>query len=249
MIGILVPMPQEIELILKQMEVEKIVEAGMRKYYIGYLNQRQVVVALSRIGKVASAVTAAYMITHFDIVQLIVLGVAGGADENVKIGDICIATSSIQHDMDARGLFPQHEIPLLGVKYFVSDQNLVEKAIKAASKLVEKTKKEAEYRNILSEIKLDNIQIHAGVLASGDQFVGSSEKLHLIRKGIPELLFVEMEGAAVAQVCYEYQIKLLSVRIISDNANDSAHIDFEIFIEKVAKHLTLGFITEYLSDL
>lgn len=246
--GILVPMPEEIELILHYMKVEEIVHSGMRDYYVGSLQDKKVVVALSRIGKVASAATAAFLITHFKIDQMIVVGVAGAAKSKVKIGDICIATASMQHDMDARGLYPQYEIPLLNTKKFVSDPILVSKAKVATAKYLKNRLFNEVDGNIINDFKLNNIQVYEGLLASGDQFIASKKKLNILKKGIPNLLFVEMEGAAVAQICFEYYLPLLNIRIISDNANDNAHIDFGKFVEKAAKILILGIITEFLSD-
>jgi len=249
MIGILVPMPEEIELLLREMQLDRVVEAGMRKYYVGKLEDKEVVIALSRIGKVASAVTAAYMITHFPLNQLIVAGVAGGADDKLNIGDVCIATECLQHDMDARGLYPQFTIPLLGIKSFSADAALVEKAEMAVTKFVQNGFFTLHHGNIKNEFNLQEIKVHKGILASGDQFVGTAESLAAIKKGIDNLLFVEMEGAAVAQVCYEYQIPLVNIRIISDQANDMAHLDYQQFIEKVAKFMILGVVTQYLKEM
>ncbi len=249
MVGILVPMPEEIDLLLSQMQVENVVEAGMRQYYVGTINDKKVVVALSRIGKVASAVTASYLITHFPITQLIVAGVAGGADDKLNIGDVCIATQCIQHDMDASGLFPKFEIPLLGVKYFPSMPLIIEKAELAIFKYLLNGFFNQIHGNIRNEFLLNDIKVHQGVMASGDQFIASAMKLAEIKKGIPELLFVEMEGAAVAQVCYEYKIPLLNIRIISDKANDTAAVDFQKFIDNVAKFMILGVVTQYLDEI
>ncbi len=126
---------------------------------------------------------------------------------------------------------------------------MVEKAENAALKYLNKGFYTTVSSNIVQELALNAIQIHKGMLASGDQFIGSEHQLNMIRNGIPDVLFVEMEGAAVAQVCYEHTIPLINIRIISDNANDSAHIDFDIFIEKAAKFLTFGIITQYLAEI
>lgn len=246
MIGILVPMPQEIALILAQMQIHETVEAGMRTYYRGILAGKEVVVALSRIGKVASATTAAFMINRFGVKLIVCTGVAGGAADEINIGDICIATSAVQHDMDARGLFPQYEIPLLGVKYFFTNPKLVNTAFESTSNYIKNELKAHINSNIINEFGIGSVKVHIGMLASGDQFIGSAQKLAEIKKGLPDTLFVEMEGAAVAQVGFEHSVEVLNIRIISDKANDKAHIDFENFVENAAKYMTLGVITHFL---
>src|SRR5436853_604911 len=94
--GILAPMPEEIELILQNMQVDSVYESGKRKFYKGRLKGKDYVAALSRIGKVASSVTAAVMIEHFKIDRLIVAGVAGAIAPRLKLGDIVVASESIQ---------------------------------------------------------------------------------------------------------------------------------------------------------
>src|SRR6478735_5310415 len=129
--GILVPMPEEIELIIKAMKVESVYESGKRKFYKGDFHGKACVVALSRIGKVASSVTAAVMIEKFNIDQLIVTGVAGGIAPHLKVGDIVVATEALQHDLDARPLWPQFEAPLLDKAFFPCCETLVDKALQS----------------------------------------------------------------------------------------------------------------------
>ncbi len=84
------------------------------------------------------------------------------------------------------------------------------------------------------------------MVVSGDQFVNSKNKIRKILKKVPDALCVEMEGAAVAQVCYEYEIPFQIIRIISDNANDNSHIDFPYFANEVAGKYILGILKKYL---
>jgi adenosylhomocysteine nucleosidase len=73
-----------------------------------------------------------------------------------------------------------------------------------------------------------------GDIASGDQFFSSNEQKHALNTQLPDVLCVEMEGAAVAQVCYEYEIPFSIIRTISDVADDQSHIDFPSFINKIS---------------
>lgn len=240
--GILVPMQQEIELILHHMHVENIVETGSRKFYVGAIQGKKCIVSLSRIGKVASSVTAAVMIERFGVDRMIVTGVAGGLTDEVKIGDIVVATSSVQHDMDCRPIFPQFEIPLLDIVTFTSDSKMVESAFKSCSTFIQEELSDFVSKEELQALQIQQPTVHKGLLVSGDQFIGTMPQYEKIRTELPEAIFVEMEGAAVAQVCYEYKVPLVVVRSISDKANAIAHIDFNRYIENVAKYYTWGLI-------
>lgn len=240
--GILAPMPEEIDILLKHMHVEEIYEAGKRKFYRGTIQGKNCVVSLSRIGKVASAVTAAMMIQHFKVDRMIVTGVAGGIDPEVNIGDIVIAQTCIQHDMDCRPLFPQFEAPLLGKSRFECDPHLVESARQSCEAFMKE-----ELYNFVSKAHLEELgilspKVRLGTLVSGDQFIGTMDQLNKIKNEIPDAYFVEMEGAAVAQVCYEYDVPLVVVRSISDKADAIAHVDFSNYIKEVARYYTWGLV-------
>lgn len=245
MLGILAPMPEEIDLLLSKMEGITIHETGKRKYYVGELNGLSCVAALSRIGKVASAVTAAIMIEKFQISQLVVIGVAGAISPLLKPGDIVVANSCVQHDLDARPLFPQFEAPLLNKSFFDCDQKLVSAFVNSTTHFLKHSLPDYLIQDDIKEFDLDHAKILVGQLCCGDQFIGSKEQLEKIRKELPDAVCVEMEGGAVGQVCYEYQIPYVVVRTISDYADGHAHIDFEKYIQHVAKKYTLGILWLY----
>jgi adenosylhomocysteine nucleosidase len=240
--GILAPMQEEIELILHHMHVEEITETGMRKFYLGTIQGNKCVVSLSRIGKVASSVTAAVMIERFQIDRLIVTGVAGGLTDEVRIGDVVIATTCIQHDMDCRPLFPQFEAPLLGKACFECNAAMIGNAFESCSRFIKEELHTFVNQDELEALHIHQPTVHKGVLVSGDQFIGTMSQYEKIRNELPEAIFVEMEGAAVAQVCYEYNVPLVVVRSISDKANAIAHIDFNRYIHNVARYYTWGLI-------
>ncbi|HVD98439.1 MAG TPA: 5'-methylthioadenosine/adenosylhomocysteine nucleosidase [Cytophagaceae bacterium] len=247
--GILAPMPEEIDLIIQAVTVESEYESGGRKFYKGKFQGKDCVVALSRIGKVASSVTAAVMIEKFGINQLIVCGVAGGIAPHLKTGDIVVADECVQHDLDARPLFPQFEAPLLGKGFFPCDTSLVEKAMQSSREFLRTDLHKfisAEDRHAFS---LHEPVLYQGQLCCGDQFIGSQAQLDKIRTDLPKTLCVEMEGGAVGQICHEYKIPYVVVRTISDSADDSAHIDFGKYIENVAKYYTLGVISKIVEKL
>lgn len=240
--GILVPMPEEIELILQRMEVDQVYRAGKRTFYLGSIHNTPCVVSLSRIGKVASGVTAAVMIERFHVDRIIVTGVAGGIAPELNIGDIVVASSCIQHDMDCRPLFPQFEAPLLGKSRFECDLKLIESAFEACSHFITHELYQHTSKPHLQALGIDTPTVHQGTLVSGDQFIGTQAQLHKIKDEVPDAYFVEMEGAAVAQVCYEYNVPFVVVRSISDKADAIAHVDFSNYIQHLARHYTWALI-------
>lgn len=249
LIGILAPMPEEIELIIHAMQVESVYESGGRNYYKGIFHGKECVVALSRIGKVASSVTAAVMIEKFNIDKLIVCGVAGGIAPALKTGDIVVADECVQHDLDARPLFPQFEAPLLGKGFFPCDPALVEAAMESSKAFLQNDISKFISESDIKAFSLKAPMLYKGQLCCGDQFIGSKGQLDKIRTDLPKTLCVEMEGGAVGQICYEYKVPYVVVRTISDGADEAAHIDFGRYIENVAKYYTLGVISKIVESI
>ena len=212
MIGVISAMPDELSAVVDAMHADQVTELGGRKYYKGRYAGEDVVCVVSRIGKVAAATTATILLERFQPRAIVMTGLAGGVDERLGIGDIVIADRLIQHDLDARPLFPQFEVPLLGVTEFPADPILSEKLATAADRLV------------------GNKRVWRGLIASGDQFFASVEATIALRARVPAALAVEMEGAAVAQVCYEHGVRFGIARVISDTANHGAAIDFAKFL-------------------
>jgi adenosylhomocysteine nucleosidase len=134
------------------------------------------------------------------------------------------------------------EIPLLSLTEIPSSQSMQQKANNAVQKYLTDDIKTDVKKEELAYLNIETPSIHNGLIASGDQFINSSEKQQELLKALPELLAVEMEGAAVAQVAHEYGLPFIVIRIISDKANEDSHIDFPRFIEKVASHFTAGII-------
>lgn len=234
-IGIMGALPEEINGVVNLLQHKEEYKIGKRTYYTGTINNQKAVVVFSRIGKVASAATVSTLILKFNITELIFTGVAGGISRHLKIGDIVIGTDLVQHDMDASPLFPQFEIPLIGKSIFKSDSKLIENAKNAVQHIFEN-----EYlHQVISAEDLKKFNIHSpklytGLIASGDLFFKDQlQKDHLISH-FPETQCVEMEGAAVAQVCYEFGIPFVIIRTISDDADQNSVVDFTEFTVKVS---------------
>lgn len=209
---------------------------GMRDYASGKLWGLETVCVLSRIGKVAAAATVATLIEHFGVTHLLFTGVAGGAGTGVRVGDIVVGEELVQHDMDSSPLFPRFEIPLTGVSLFTADSLLSQHVLQAARGFFEDDFAQAIRAEDCAAFNLHAPSLHHGLIASGDQFIAHSDKMDLIRRDLPATLAVEMEGAAVAQVCFEFGLPFAVLRTISDSANEDSPVDFARFIESVAAH-------------
>ena len=202
--------------------------AGGREFWRGHLHGQEVIAVLSRIGKVAAATTATALIERFGVTRVVFTGVAGGLGRHVKVGDVVIATTFLQHDLDASPIFPRHEVPLYGLSRFPTDPALTQALAAAASKALPET------------------AIHQGLIISGDRFVSTTAESLALQAELPDALAVEMEGAAIAQVCRDYGVPFAAVRTISDRADDEAHVDFTRFVDEVASHHSAAIIAALL---
>ena len=243
-IGIISAMKEEIQALHNQLELRSTIEKGGRTYYQGKLFHQEVVLVFSRWGKVASATTVTQLINDFEIDEIIFTGVAGGIKSKVRIGDIVIGQELYQHDMDASPLIPKYEIPLLGKRAFQTDV-IRTKSLQLAAKSFITQIDVYLSRDVLKMFQIDEPQIHVGDIASGDQFISDKMDRTQIKKGLPQVLCVEMEGAAVAQVCFEYKVPFTIIRTISDNSNDNAHLDFPKFAKEIASEYALGILKNY----
>ncbi|RUA09396.1 MAG: 5'-methylthioadenosine/adenosylhomocysteine nucleosidase, partial [Flavobacteriia bacterium] len=205
MIGIISAMHEEIDALLSAIEITATTEKGQRKYYRGKLFNTDVVLVFSRWGKTASATTVTQMINDYKLSEVIFTGVAGSIINNINIGDIIVGKHLYQHDMDASPHLPQFEIPLLERSFFETHYKNRLKLKKAAGNFI------ADYHSFITpeekeEFNIENPQVVISDIASGDQFINKNEQFDHIRKLLPSVGCVEMEGAAVAQVCFEYQM-------------------------------------------
>lgn len=223
-LGIISALAEEQQGLLGALESPSEHVHGMRTYTVGKLWEIDAVCVLSRIGKVAAAMTAAILVEKFGVTHIVFTGVAGSGDNTVHVGDIVVADSLVQHDMDASPLFPRFQVPLTGLSHFATDVALTERLATAAAKTT---------------------RVHRGLIASGDQFIGKGTQIAALKAALPDLLAVEMEGAAVAQVCFELGIPFAVIRTISDNANDDAAVDFLHFIQTVAARYAYDVIENF----
>ena len=134
-IAIAAALQEELGALLAAMPDERPVRLAGREFWVGHLDGQDVVVALSRVGKVAAAMTATLLVHEFGAQHAIFTGTAGGLHDSARVGDVVVASALLQHDMDASPLFPRHEVPLYGTDRFHCDAALSD-ALAAASREV-----------------------------------------------------------------------------------------------------------------
>ncbi len=230
MLGIIGAMDEEVLEIknaLKDVTVET--AAGM-EFYRGKINEKEVVAVRSGIGKVNAAVCSQILVDKFGAEAIVNTGIAGSLKAEIDIGDIVLSSDSVQHDMDATGFgYPIGQIPRMETFAFPADQKLL--------KLAEKC---------CNQVNPD-IKTFVGRVVSGDQFISDKEKKQQLIDNFDGFC-TEMEGAAIAQVCYLNHIGCLIIRAISDKADDSATVDYPAFEAKAIEHsvkLLLAMAAEY----
>jgi adenosylhomocysteine nucleosidase len=221
-------MHEELSAVLALMPDEHKQVAARREFWVGHLHGQEVVAVLSRIGKVAAATTATVLIERFGVDRILFTGVAGGLAPAVQRGHVVVADGFMQHDLDASPIFPKYEVPLYGTSRFATDADMTA-ALAAAVRRA-----------------LPGTALHRGLVVSGDRFVSTTAESVALQYALPEALAVEMEGAAIAQVCHDYAVPFAAVRTISDRADDEAHGDFVQFIREVASRHSAAIVQAFL---
>lgn len=214
-LAIMGAMEEEIKPLLAYFDDVKVTEFAKNRYYEVSYKGIEIVIAYSKIGKVFASLTASTMIEKFGCEVLLFSGVAGAINPTLKIGDLIVANSLCQHDLDITAFgHPNGFVP--GGEVFVETSK--------------------ELRQIAFDTAHENgISVIEGIIATGDQFVHSNE-----RKEFIETTFkadaLEMEGASVAVVCNALDVPCLILRAISDSADMDAGFDFDEFLKLSAKN-------------
>jgi adenosylhomocysteine nucleosidase len=245
-IAIVAAMHEELSALLAQMPDEQRVRIAGRDFWVGHLHGQPVVAVLSRIGKVAAAVTATMLLERFAVGAIVFTGVAGGLAPGVNVGDVVVATQLLQHDLDASPIFPKYEVPLLGLSRFTADAAISD-ALAGVAEVTLRDPVALVGEEAVDEFGLQSPKVHRGLLVSGDRFVSTAAESEALRLSLPDALAVEMEGAAVAQVCHDYGVPFAAMRTISDRADDEAHGDFARFVAEVASRYSLALVNAWLA--
>ncbi|KAA8676151.1 5'-methylthioadenosine/adenosylhomocysteine nucleosidase [Clostridium sp. WLY-B-L2] len=218
-IGIIGAMDEEVKILLSQLQLSRAQVKANMKFNFGQLYGAKVVIVKSGIGKVNSAICAQILIDDFNVDNIINVGVAGGTAEDIYPGDVVIANSLVQHDVDTSAFGDKvGQIPRMDTYDFKCDRNLVEKAQLACR-------------------KIGDIRSFTGRIVTGDQFICSTEKIKYLNSEF-NALACEMEGGSIAQAAYLNNVPFVIIRSISDNANNGASMDYKKFAPIAIKNST-----------
>ncbi len=209
MIGIIGAMQIEVKNIIDLMEAAEIETFAHIKFYKGKINDLNCVVSVCAPGKVNAAVCAQLMITKYSPEVIINIGVAGSLKDDIKIGDVVIADSVVQHDVDTSAVGDE--------RGFISGLEMLK--IPCAKDITEKIKSATAQFNEAS---------HVGCIATGDQFISNKEKL-LDIKNTFKAVACEMESGSICQVCAMNNIQFAALKVISDNADAESGMTYEKF--------------------
>ena len=219
-LGIISAMSEELELLLKDMNIQDEIKKANMTFFKGNLDDKEIIAVVCGIGKVNAAVCAQILISEFKVDSIINVGVAGGIGKNIYPGDLVVGTNLVHHDMDTTVFGDAHgQVPRMDVFDFKCDDKLVSAATAACDEIKE-------------------INTFQGRIISGDQFISSVDKIQWFEKEF-DALACEMEGASIAHVCYLNNTPCVVIRSISDNANNGAHMDYEKFVPIAVRNSTI----------
>ncbi len=246
-VGIVAAMPEEFSLLTGRFGAKSVGSIGPREFFAATVGGRELVFTCSRIGKVAAASTATTLVQSFGVEAMLLTGVAGAIGSQARVGDVVIADSLVQHDIDLKGVlgYQRFQIPLLDLSAIPADPNLTRIAREAAASVVQ----DGDFVRAVGQLALREPSFHCGTIASGDRFINSAQEREELLGLIPGVLAVEMEGAAVAQVCAEQRVPFAVARVISDSADHGANFDFLAFLRQAAAVGSERMVSEFVGRL
>ena len=214
MLGIIGAMNQEVNAIVEILEQQNLQEFYGMKFWEGTINKVKCVVGQSGVGKVNAARCTQMMIDKFNPTSIINIGSAGALNPELEIGDVVISTSCVYHDADITAFgHPKGYITGIGDRYIKADENLINSCKKAMDKVLNK-----------------NYKVLLGPVATGDQFYNDPEIKAELYKEFGAYCD-DMEGTAIAHVCYLCKIPFVVIRSISDKPTSKHKVDFYEFLE------------------
>ena len=217
-VGIIGAMDVEVARLVREMEVKREAERAGRHFWEGRIGGTEAVVVQCGIGKVSAGICVQVLCDLFGITHVINTGIAGSLDDQINIGDVVVSTDAIYHDMDVTPLgYEYGQVPQIDTLSFPADSMLRKAAVKACREAA------------------PEISVFEGRIVSGDQFICDRSIKNSIAARFGGLC-TEMEGAAIAQAAYLNGIPFVIVRAISDKADESVHVSYEVFEAKAAEH-------------
>lgn len=210
-IGIIGAMAQEVEILQAALTDKRTWEQAGAKFYQGMIDDQEIIVVESGIGKVLASITTSLLIQKYDVDVIINTGSAGGIGKGLAVGDVVLSNQVAYHDVDVTGFgYEYGQLPAGMPLYYDASQELIQAFEQAA--------------------KVAGLNTKTGLIVTGDTFVNRSEKVQEILSHFPQALACEMEGAAIAQTARQFNVPFIIIRAMSDTAEEEATQSFDEFI-------------------
>ncbi|WP_055311607.1 5'-methylthioadenosine/adenosylhomocysteine nucleosidase [Streptococcus agalactiae] len=214
-IGIIAAMEEELKLLVENLEDKSQETVLSNVYYSGRYGEHELVLVQSGVGKVMSAMSVAILVENFKVDAIINTGSAGAVATGLNVGDVVVADTLVYHDVDLTAFGYDYGQMSMQPLYFHSDKTFV-----------------STFEAVLSKEEMTS---KIGLIATGDSFIAGQEKIDVIKGHFPQVLAVEMEGAAIAQAAQATGKPFVVVRAMSDTAAHDANITFDEFIIEAGK--------------
>ncbi|MGS4858587.1 5'-methylthioadenosine/adenosylhomocysteine nucleosidase [Streptococcus agalactiae] len=214
-IGIIAAMEEELKLLVENLEDKSQETVLSNVYYSGRYGEHELVLVQSGVGKVMSAMSVAILVESFKVDAIINTGSAGAVATGLNVGDVVVADTLVYHDVDLTAFGYDYGQMSMQPLYFHSDKTFV-----------------STFEAVLSKEEMIS---KVGLIATGDSFIAGQEKIYVIKGHFPQVLAVEMEGAAIAQAAQATGKPFVVVRAMSDTAAHDANITFDEFIIEAGK--------------
>lgn len=214
-IGIIAAMEEELKLLVENLEDKSQETVLSNVYYSGRYGEHELVLVQSGVGKVMSAMSVAILVESFKVDAIINTGSAGAVATGLNVGDVVVTDTLVYHDVDLTAFGYDYGQMSMQPLYFHSDKTFV-----------------STFEAVLSKEEMTS---KIGLIATGDSFIAGQEKIDVIKGHFPQVLAVEMEGAAIAQAAQATGKPFVVVRAMSDTAAHDANITFDEFIIEAGK--------------
>lgn len=216
-VAIIGAMEEEVAILREKIDSREDTVVANCEFYTGMLNGVDVILLKSGIGKVNAAMSTTILLERFQPDVVINTGSAGGFLSSLNVGDIVISTEVVHHDVDVTAFgYAYGQVPGMPARY-TADTKLIEAAEKSAA-------------------HIRDIQVVKGLIATGDSFMNDPARVEFVRTQFSNLYAVEMEAAAIAQVCFQFGVPFVVIRALSDIAGKESSVSFEQFLHKAALH-------------
>jgi adenosylhomocysteine nucleosidase len=216
-VAIIGAMEEEVQILRDKLEGGVVELIAGCEFTAGGTQGIEIVLLKSGIGKVNAAMSTTILLERYQPDYVINTGSAGGFLQTLNVGDVVISTEVRHHDVDVTAFgYEYGQVPGLPPG-FKANELLVEAATQAVH-------------------ELSDIQVVKGTIATGDSFMNDPERVEFVRSKLPNLYAVEMEAAAVAQVCHQYNVPFVVIRALSDIAGKESNVSFDQFLQKAALH-------------